>query len=114
MGNNTYPVGSVVKADEGTYLVVGIKFYEQDNRLVKHYMVVPFPAGQFDDQSLKAVKADCAELIREGYKNDVSEALLGYYDKIDKLSEEHDAETLKQAFKDAEEIVKEKSPWKIS
>lgn len=110
----TYPVGSVIKADETTYLVVGIKFMEQGNRWVKHYKIVPFPAGQFDEKSLRVVKAEDVELIREGYKNDMSEALLRFFNKIDKLSQENDAETIKQAFKDAEQIVKENSSWKIS
>lgn len=105
MESVTYPVGSVVKADDTTYLIVGIKFYDQDNRFVKHYMIVPFPAGQFDSQSLRAVKADDVELIREGYRNDKSDAFLNYYNMIDNLSRENDSATLYQAFQDAEKMM---------
>lgn len=108
MESITYPVGSVIKADNTTYLIVGIKFFDQDNCFVKHYVIVPFPAGQFDSNSLRVVRADDVELIREGYRNNETDAFLNYYDVIDRLSKKHDSAALYQAFNDAEKMMEKK------
>lgn len=105
MAGKTYPVGSVVKMNDWMGIVAGITTDETENRLVKSYILVPYPIGFTGTEYLRLVPAEETELISEGYRSQAAEPYLTYMDLIDEASEKADAQTIKKYMEESYRTV---------
>lgn len=61
MESRTLRVGSLVEYGKGKAMVIGCTFEEAANKMVKKYLVVPYPAGYTGKDSLHVIDAKNAE-----------------------------------------------------
>lgn len=107
MTKDTYSIGSVILSNNVKCLVVGVVFDDKDNKLLKKYLVVPFPLGFLDSESLRAVDPEEAELVCEGYRCETTSNFVDYLNKLDNLSDLADAKTIRSLTEAAYEKYKE-------
>ena len=94
MAGKTYPIGSIIKIEDKMALVIGVRMIEEDNKLAKSYLIVPYPTGFTGWEHVRVVAASECEPVSEGYRSAAAEPFLAYMDNMDIASEVADARTI--------------------
>ncbi len=71
------PLGSVLELDARRYVVVGHRITRDGEVMAPGYLVVPYPLGFVDPESIQVVPASAfGAVVHEGYANDEGDAYL--------------------------------------
>ena len=108
MENRTLRVGSLIKYGNGKAMVIGCTFEEAANKMVKKYLVVPYPAGYTGKDSLHVMEAKNVEPFWEGYHGALAEAYTKYMDMLEIAANMTDAAGFQRGMENAQkELEKE-------
>ena len=108
MENRTLRVGSLIKYGNGKAMVIGCTFEEAANKMVKKYLVVPYPAGYTGKDSLHVMEAKNVESFWEGYHGALSGAYTKYMDMLEIAANMTDAAGFQREMENAQnELEKE-------
>ena len=91
-------IGSVVRFEDSIFLVVGMRHFKEGNTCVLKYIIVPYPAGFLDFNSLLVVEASSVKVIREGRQTAISDKFIDYIMKMDSICNEYSLDTIKGTF----------------
>ena len=108
MESRTLRVGSLVEYGKGKAMVIGCTFEEAANKMVKKYLVVPYPAGYTGKDSLHVIDAKNAEPFFEGYLGALAGAYTKYMDMLEFAANMTDAAGFRREMENAQkELEKE-------
>ncbi len=107
MADNIYSIGSVIQANNCKCLVIGIIFNEENGIYKREYLVVPYPFGYLNADSLRLIDSKDAQLLFEGYKNDQTGCLLEFMNNVDDLSKLADVKTIESLSNSVNKRLKE-------
>ena len=107
MDHRLFPVGSIVMINDMKAMVAGYTFNKSGERPVLDYLLLPYPAGYVNDDSLKRARADAVSLLGEGYRSDRGESLGVFLSSVEGFLTEHSEEELLEALMNDEETPEE-------
>ena len=79
MGRKMCSIGSVIKSNNALCLVVGIKYVEQANKYIKKYLVVTYPLGYIDSNSIRVLEESEFDVVELGYDSSDKSVFNQYY-----------------------------------
>ena len=108
MGRKMCSIGSVIKSNNALCLVVGIKYVEQANKYIKKYLVVTYPLGYIDSNSIRVLEESEFDVVELGYDSSDKSVFNQYYvGMMDTLIEKTDSKTIKETIEKANTMIRE-------
>ncbi len=81
--NKLLPIGSIVEYESEKLAIIGYTEVHTDNGYVTGYLIVPYPLGFMDKESIKLLPYDkVSGVVSEGYKNDSCEKALNTMEEL--------------------------------
>lgn len=100
------PIGSVLCANNKKALVVGYHFETEDDKFVTSYLVVDFPMGYINTNSVGVVSVEAdMDVIFEGYANDSYAAFIKNKQELYELSRNVTVSEWNRALEDAQQTI---------
>lgn len=82
------PIGSVLAVGERKFVVVGHRMTRDGDRVAAGYMVVPYPLGFVDADSLAVIPARAADaLVAAGFANEAGTVYLERFEALAQASD---------------------------
>ena len=94
MATKTYPIGSVVQVKDLKALIIGVRMMEEKKKLVKSYLIVPYPTGYSGWEHVRVIPASEVTMISEGYRSPAADPYLNYMDLLDLAADQADTRTI--------------------
>lgn len=107
MNNEAFSIGSVVKCKDILFLVIGINYEKTDNKYYKMLMVVPYPYGCLDRDSIRLVKADEVVLVELGHSRNNSVFDKYYVNMMDTIIEHNETSEVDRILESTQKRVLE-------
>lgn len=105
MKTTIYSLGTVVKIEDATALIVGYGFEEKNDRLVPYYQIVPYPTGYRG--SIKQAGISDVKIIEEGYHSDIAKLMTQHFATLSDFAQDIPADQMTEYINQSWKAIQE-------
>lgn len=91
-----HSIGTIIQMEDIKAIIAGYDFFEKENRLVLHYIVLPIPRGYARKEDLKIVDAHTVSVVSVGFENEASDYYSRFLEQVCKIAEQCSAEEMRE------------------
>lgn len=91
-----HSIGTIIQMADIKAMIVGYEFFEKQNKLVLHYIVLPIPRGYARKEDMKVVDAYTVNVVSAGFENEASDYYSRFLEQVCKVSEQYSADKMRE------------------